>query len=57
MIYIQMIETEEERDGFEKMYLEYRNLMFFVANAIVINTYEDAIYSKYVDTYAEEVVW
>ena len=35
MIYLQMIDTPEERSKFEQLYLEYRGLMFHVANNIL----------------------
>lgn len=35
MIYLQMIDTPEGRSKFELLYLEYRGLMFHVANKIV----------------------
>lgn len=37
MIYLQMIDTPEERSKFEQLYLEYRGLMFHVANKILHN--------------------
>lgn len=41
MIYLQMIDTPEDRSKFEQLYLEYRGLMFHVANKILHNE-EDA---------------
>ena len=35
LIYCQMIETEEQRTLFEQLYLEYRQLMFYVAKRIL----------------------
>lgn len=37
MIYLQMIDTPEDRSKFEQLYLEYRGLMFHVANKILRN--------------------
>ena len=37
MIYLQMIDTPEGRSKFEQLYLEYRGLMFYVANKIFHN--------------------
>ena len=37
MIYLQMIDTPEGRSKFEQLYLEYRGLMFHVANKILHN--------------------
>ena len=37
MIYLQMIDTPEDRSKFEQLYLEYRGLMFHVANKILHN--------------------
>lgn len=49
LIYMQMIETEEERDDFEKLYQEYRNLMFYAANQILHNEHdaEDAVHHAF----------
>ena len=37
LIYLSMLETAEEKDFFEKIYLEHRDLMFNVANRILNN--------------------
>ena len=37
MIYLQMIDTPEDRSKFEFLYMEYRGLMFHVANKILHN--------------------
>lgn len=49
LIYMQMIETEEERDDFQRLYQEYRNLMFYVANQILHNEHdaEDAVHDAF----------
>ena len=35
IIYLQMLETPEEKSKFEQIYVEYRHLMFYVANQIL----------------------
>ncbi|MBM6722656.1 hypothetical protein [Pseudoflavonifractor phocaeensis] len=37
IVYLQMIDTPEDRSKFEQIYLEYRGLMFHVANEILHN--------------------
>lgn len=41
MIYLQMIDTPEDRSKFEQIYIEYRDLMFYIANRI-LNNQQDA---------------
>lgn len=50
LIYLQMIETSEERSKFEQIYLEYRGLMFYVAYGILRNERdaEDAVHQAFV---------
>lgn len=50
LIYLQMIESDADRTKFEKIYLEYRDLMFYIANQILRNTYdaEDAVHQAFV---------
>lgn len=50
LIYLQMIETEEDRSKFEVIYNQYRLLMFSVANKILNNQYdaEDAVHQAFV---------
>ena len=45
MMYLSMLETEEERSLFEQIYYTYRKQMFFVANNILEDEYlaEDAL--------------
>lgn len=31
IVYLQMIETDEDKSKFEEIYQEYRNLMYYVA--------------------------
>ena len=35
ILYLQMLETLEEKSKFETIYLEYRDLMFYIANRIL----------------------
>ena len=44
LIYLQMIDSPEDRSKFERLYLEYRGLMFHVANEILHNE-QDAEYA------------
>ena len=50
LVYLQMIETEEERSKFEEIYLEYRNLLCFLADRRLHNyeDAEDAVHSVFV---------
>lgn len=50
LIYLQMIDTPEEKSKFEKIYLEYRGLMFHVAYDILHNEQdaEDAVHQAFV---------
>lgn len=50
LIYLQMIDTPEEKSKFEEIYLEYRNLMFYVANQILHNEQdaEDTVHQAFV---------
>ncbi len=50
LIYLQMIETEEDRSKFEAIYHQYRLLMFSVANKILNNPHdaEDAVHQAFV---------
>ena len=49
LIYLQMIETEEDRQKFTDLYETYRGLMFYVANQILHNTddAEDAVHQAF----------
>lgn len=51
MIYLQMIETEEDRSKFEKIYLNYRGLMFHVAFEILQHEQdaEDAVHQAFLN--------
>ena len=50
LIYLQMIETPEEKSKFEQIYLEYKGLMFHVAFDILHNESdaEDAVHQAFV---------
>lgn len=50
LVYLQMIETDEDKFQFEQLYLKYRWLMYSVANRIVENKQdaEDAVHQAFV---------
>ena len=50
LVYIQMIDAPEERDKFERLYLQDRDLMFYIANQILQNAQdaEDAVHAAFV---------
>ncbi len=50
MFYLQMIETPEDRSKFEKMYMTYRGLMYYVAYDVLKNEQdaEDAVHQAFV---------
>lgn len=50
MIYLSMIETSEDRDLFEAIYIQYRYLMLHVANKILQNHHdaEDAVHEAFI---------
>lgn len=50
MIYLQMIETEEERSKFERIYTEYRGLMYHIAFKVLQQEQdaEDAVHLAFV---------
>ena len=50
LVYLQMIESEEDRSKFEALYTRYRNLMFSVALKILRDSYdaEDAVHQAFV---------
>ena len=49
MIYLQLIESEDDKFKFEKIYKQYRNLMFYVAFNLLGNEQdaEDAVHSAF----------
>ena len=50
LIYLQMLETAEDRSKFEQLYKRYRNLLFLVANKILENEMdaEDAVHEAFI---------
>ena len=50
LVYLMMIESPEDSSTFEKIYYEYRALMFHIANKILNNEQdaEDAVHSAFV---------
>ena len=50
LIYMMMIDSQEEQSKFEKIYKEYRGVMFYVANQILNNEHdaEDAVHQAFV---------
>lgn len=50
IIYLQMIDTPEDKHKFEILYREYRGLMFYLANRILKNEQdaEDAVHTAFV---------
>lgn len=50
LLYLQMLETPEEKSLFEQIYLEYRGLMYHVAYEILHNDQdaEDAVHQAFV---------
>lgn len=49
LIYLSMLETEEQKSKFEQLYRTYRKLMFFVANKILKDDFlsEDAVHQTF----------
>lgn len=49
LVYLQMIESEEDKSKFEQIYLRYRGLMFYVSNKILHNEHdaEDAVHQAF----------
>ena len=50
IVYMQLIESDEDKSKFEQIYLKYRNLMFYVARKILNNQQdaEDAVHQAFV---------
>lgn len=50
LIYLSMIETEEDKSKFVLLYEKYRKLMFYVANQILKDEYlaEDAVHQTFI---------
>ena len=49
ILYLQMIDSSEDRSKFEQIYIDYRDLMFYVANRILDNEQdaEDAVHEAF----------
>ena len=49
LIYLSIIETEENKSKFEQIYKKYKQIMFFVANMILKDEYlaEDAVHQAF----------
>ena len=49
LVYLQMIETADDKEKFEQIYLTYRKLMLYVANKILKNEQdaEDAVHEAF----------
>lgn len=49
LIYLQMLETPEDKDKFEQLYLKYKNQMYFVAQQILKDPHdaEDAVHQAF----------
>lgn len=50
LAYLMMIDSPEEQSKFEKIYLEYKGLMFYIANKILDNEYdaEDSVHYAFI---------
>lgn len=50
IVYLQTIENDEDKRKFERIYMKYRNLMFYVARKILNNQLdaEDAVHQAFV---------
>ncbi len=50
LVYLQMIDTPEDKHKFERLYTQYRGLMFYIANQILHNLQdaEDAVHTAFV---------
>lgn len=50
LIYLSMIETEEDKSKFVQLYETYKNLMFYVSNRILNDEYlaEDAVHQTFI---------
>ena len=50
LVYLQVIETQEEQEKFEVLYMEYRNIMIQIASKILNNDFdaEDAVHNAFV---------
>ena len=50
LVYLTMIESPEDQSKFEKIYLEYKGLMYYVAYKILNNAQdaEDAVHNAFI---------
>ncbi|MDF2504997.1 MAG: polymerase subunit sigma-24 [Clostridiaceae bacterium] len=50
LIYLSLIDTEEEKNKFEQIYYQYKQLLFYVANKILNDEYlsEDAVHETFI---------
>ena len=51
LIYLNLIETEEEKNKFEQIYNSYKHTMFYVAKSILKDDYlsEDAVHNAFIN--------
>ncbi len=48
IIYLSIIESEEDKSKFEQLYITYRQTMFYVANRILrMNIYQKMLFTKH----------
>ena len=49
LVYLAVLETEQEKTKFEQLYLTYRQTMFYVANSVLHDTQlaEDAVHQAF----------
>lgn len=49
VFYLSLLETQEEKDKFEKLYIQYRKLMFYIAKGILQDDFlaEDAVHNAF----------
>lgn len=57
IVYLQMIDTPDDRSKFEHLYLEYRGLMFHAANQILHNEQDADFYLESDPESANAPVW
>ena len=49
VFYLSLLETQEEKDKFEQLYIQYRKLMFYIAKGILQDDFlaEDAVHNAF----------
>lgn len=49
VFYLSLLETQEDKDKFEQLYLQYRKLMFYIAKGILQDDFlaEDAVHNAF----------